>query len=86
MAEGELHWTACRRLEIQENWRLGGTLVFPVSRHNSLKLFGTTGLYARTGGDFTNLAASWIYAWGGRKAPLNYLEPAPAPASTTSTR
>ncbi len=73
-------------IEILGNWRLGGTLVFPVSRHNSLKLLGTAGLYARTGGDFTNLAVSWVYAWGGRKAPLNYLKPAPAPATTTSTR
>ncbi len=55
--------------EFQENWRLGATLVFPVSRHNSLKLFGSTGVYARTGGDFNLLAASWIYAWGGRKTP-----------------
>lgn len=57
--------------EIQENWRVGGTLVFPVSRRNSLKIWGSTGLYARTGGDFNLLGASWIYAWGGRKAPLH---------------
>ena len=55
--------------EFEENWRLGATLVFPVSRHNSLKLFGSTGVYTRTGGDFDLLAASWIYAWGGRKTP-----------------
>jgi hypothetical protein len=72
--------------EIQENWRLGGTLVFPVSRHNSLKLWGSTGLYARTGGNFHLLAASWIYAWGGRKAPLGHLEPAAAPATTAPAR
>jgi len=73
-------------IEILGNWRLGGTLVFPVSRHNSLKLLGSGGLYARTGGDFTNLAVSWVYAWGGRKAPLNNLEPAAAPTAATSTR
>ncbi len=56
--------------EIQQNWRLGGTLVFPVSRRNSLKLWGSSGLYARTGGNFHILGASWIYAWGGRKAPI----------------
>jgi hypothetical protein len=72
--------------EIQENWRLGATLVFPVSRRNTLKLWGSTGLYARTGGNFHLLGASWIYAWGGRKAPLGYLEPAPAPAPATPTR
>jgi len=73
-------------LQFEENYRLGGTLVFPVSRHNSVKVYGTTGLYARTGGNFHVLGASWVYAWGGRKAPLNYLEPAAAPATTTPTR
>ena len=72
--------------EIQENWRLGGTLVFPVSRHNSFKLWGSTGLYARTGGNFHIVGAGWVYAWGGRKAPLHYLEPATSPATTTATR
>jgi hypothetical protein len=73
-------------LEMQENWRLGATLVFPVSRHNSLKVWGSTGLYARTGGNFHTLAASWIYAWGGRKAPLHYLEPSAAPAASPTAR
>jgi hypothetical protein len=72
--------------EIQENWRVGGTLVFPVSRHNSFKLWGTSGLYARTGGNFHTLAASWVYAWGGRKAPLHHLEPAAAPTAPAATR
>lgn len=52
--------------DITENWRLGGSLVIPVSRHNSLKLLGGTGLYARTGGNFSSVAASWVYLWGGR--------------------
>lgn len=72
--------------EIQENWRVGGTLVFPVSRRNSLKLWGSSGLYARTGGNFSILGAAWVYAWGGRKAPLHYLEPSAAPAATSPTR
>jgi hypothetical protein len=49
-----------------ENWRLGASLVFPVNHHNSLKVFGSTGLYTRTGGDFHVVAATWIYNWGGR--------------------
>jgi len=57
--------------EIQENWRLGGVLVFPVSRHNSFKVWGSTGLYARTGGNFHTLGAAWVYGWGGRRAPLH---------------
>ena len=58
MAAGRSTIDGVPALEMQENWRLGGTLVFPVSRHNSLKLAGTTGLYARTGGNFHVLAAS----------------------------
>jgi hypothetical protein len=66
--------------EFQENWRLGTTLVFPVGRHNALKLFGSTGLYTRTGSDFNLLAVSWIYRWGGRKLPRHAgNEPAPEP-------
>ena len=72
--------------EIQENWRLGATLVFPVSRHNSLKLLGSTGLYTRTGSDFNLLAATWIYAWGGRKFPKHAVDqPAPEPAPVPFT-
>jgi hypothetical protein len=55
--------------EFEENYRLGGTLVFPVSRHNSLKLWGSSGLYARTGGNFHILGASWVYAWAAARHP-----------------
>jgi len=66
--------------EFQENWRLGATLVFPIGRHNALKLFGSTGLYTRTGSDFNQLAATWIYRWGGRKFPKHAVDqPAPEP-------
>lgn len=56
--------------EIQENWRVGGSLVIPVNRQNSLKLVGATGLYARTGGNFSSVGAAWVYLWGGRKTLL----------------
>ncbi len=72
--------------EFQENWRLGATLVFPISRHNALKLFGSTGLYTRTGSDFNLLAATWIYRWGGRKFPKHAVDqPAPEPAPVPFT-
>lgn len=48
----------------QENWRLGGTLSFPLSRHNSVKLFGSSGLYARTGSNFDTVGLAWQYRWG----------------------
>ena len=64
--------------EFEQNGRLGATLVFPVNRHNALRIFGTSGLYARTGGDFDTIGMTWIYWWGGRKAPLK--APAAAPS------
>jgi hypothetical protein len=30
----------------QENWRLGGTLAFPVTRQHSIKLYGNAGVYS----------------------------------------
>lgn len=66
--------------EFEQNWRLGATLVFPIGRHNALKLFGSTGLYTRTGNDFDLFAATWIYRWGGRKLPKHAgAIPAPEP-------
>jgi hypothetical protein len=47
------------------NGRLGLTLSMDVSRHNSVKLFGTTGVYSRTGLDFDSLGVAWQYRWGG---------------------
>ncbi|MGR9036066.1 MAG: transporter, partial [Gammaproteobacteria bacterium] len=47
-----------------ENWRVGGTLALPVSRHHSLKLYGSTGIYSRTGSDFDIVGIAWQYRWG----------------------
>jgi len=46
----------------QENARLALTISFPVSRYNSVKLFGSTGLYSRTGSDFDSLGIAWQFA------------------------
>ncbi len=51
--------------DLQENVRLGVTLVLPVDRHNSIKLFGSTGVFARTGSDFNTVGVAWQYRWGG---------------------
>jgi hypothetical protein len=50
---------------LQENTRVGGTLSLPVNRHNSVKLFVTSGVSTRTGSDFDTLGLSWQYRWGG---------------------
>jgi hypothetical protein len=48
----------------QENWRVGGTLALPINRYNSLKLYGSTGIYTRTGSDFDIVGVAWQYRWG----------------------
>lgn len=50
---------------LQENVRVGVTLALPVNRHNSIKLYGSTGVFARTGGDFNAVGIAWQYRWGG---------------------
>ena len=48
----------------QENWRLGGTLAFPVDRHNSVKLYASSGVSSRTGNDYDLIGIAWQYRWG----------------------
>lgn len=47
-----------------ENWRVGGTLSVAVHRYHSLKLYGNTGIYSRTGGNFDTIGIGWMYRWG----------------------
>jgi hypothetical protein len=49
----------------QSNWRLGGTLTLPLDRHNSVKLYASTGVQTRTGGNFDLVGIAWQYRWGG---------------------
>jgi Putative MetA-pathway of phenol degradation len=51
--------------DLQQNWRLGGTLSFPVNIHNSIKLYASSGVSARTGNNFDLLGITWQYRWGG---------------------
>ena len=48
-----------------ENARLGLTLALPVNRYNSIKLYGTTGVYTKTGSDFDQLGIAWQLRFGG---------------------
>ena len=50
---------------LQENTRLGATLSLPINRHNSVKLYITSGVSTRTGSNFDTLGISWQYRWGG---------------------
>jgi outer membrane putative beta-barrel porin/alpha-amylase len=51
--------------DLQQNWRVGGTLAFPVNIHNSVKLYASSGVSARTGNNYDLLGIVWQYRWGG---------------------
>ena len=47
------------------NARIGLTVALPINRYNSVKLYGTTGVYTKTGTDFDQLGIAWQLRWGG---------------------
>jgi hypothetical protein len=51
--------------DLQQNWRVGATLALPIDRRNSMKLYASSGVSARTGNNFDLLGAAWQYRWGG---------------------
>ena len=51
--------------DLQRNWRFGATLAIPVNKRNSVKLYGSSGVAARTGNDYDLLGVAWQYRWGG---------------------
>ena len=51
--------------DLQENWRVGGTLALPVNACNSIKLFASSGVSARTGNNYDQIGIAWQYRWGG---------------------
>jgi Putative MetA-pathway of phenol degradation len=50
---------------LQENTRLGFTVALPVNRHNSIKLYASTGVFAHTGSNFNTGGIVWQFRWGG---------------------
>ena len=51
--------------DLQQNWRLGATLALPVDRLNSIKLYASSGVAARTGNNFDLIGIAWQHRWGG---------------------
>ncbi|NJN46786.1 MAG: transporter [Candidatus Competibacteraceae bacterium] len=49
----------------QKNSRAGITVALPINRHNSVKLYASTGVSTRTGSDFDIIGIAWQYRWGG---------------------
>jgi hypothetical protein len=50
--------------DLQENWRVGGTLAFPVDVHNSVKLYASSGVSARTDNNYDLIGIAWQCRWG----------------------
>jgi hypothetical protein len=51
--------------DLEKNWRVGGTLAFPINRHNSLKLYASDGVSALTGNNFKLYGVALQHRWGG---------------------
>jgi hypothetical protein len=51
--------------DLQQNWRVGGTLAIPVDRQHSVKLYASSGVSDRTGSSYDLLGIAWQYRWGG---------------------
>lgn len=49
--------------DLQQNWRTGITLAIPVNQYNSIKLYASSGVSARTGSNFDSLGIVWQYRW-----------------------
>jgi hypothetical protein len=51
--------------DLQENFRAGATLSLPLGRRESIKLYGSDGVLARTGTSFWLVGIAFQYRWGG---------------------
>jgi Putative MetA-pathway of phenol degradation len=54
-----------RKGESLEDARIGVTLALPINRYNSVKLYGSTDVYSKTGSQFDVLGMVWQFRWGG---------------------
>jgi len=53
-----------RNNDLQQNWRLGATVAFPVDLRNSIKLYASSGTSARTGNSYDLVGVAWQTRWG----------------------
>jgi hypothetical protein len=51
--------------DLQQNWRVGATLAMPINRYNSIKLYASDGVSARTGNNFKLYGIALQHRWGG---------------------
>jgi len=45
--------------------RLGGTVSFPITKHQTIKASYSNGTYIIFGGNYQNVSAAWQYYWTG---------------------
>jgi Putative MetA-pathway of phenol degradation len=50
--------------DLQNNSRWGGTYAYSLARQNSIKLYFSSGVVARTGSEFRIYGIGWQYRWG----------------------
>jgi hypothetical protein len=50
---------------LQRNRRVDGVLALPLDLRNSIKLYASSGVSARTGNSYDILGIAWQYRWGG---------------------
>ena len=55
----------------QSNSRIGGTMVLPVGKRNSVKFAFSTGAIIRSGADFTSVSAGWQTTFLGKPNQSN---------------
>jgi outer membrane putative beta-barrel porin/alpha-amylase len=51
--------------DLEQNWRVGATLVLPVNRENSIKFYASSGVSSRTGNGYDLIGVAWQYRFGG---------------------
>jgi hypothetical protein len=54
-----------RKGQSLENARIGLTVALPINRYNSVKLYGSTDVYSKTGSELNVLGMVWQVRWGG---------------------
>lgn len=51
--------------DLERSYRVGATLALPLGRQESLKLYASDGVWARSGSDFWLVGIAFQYRWGG---------------------
>jgi hypothetical protein len=64
-AGGRTTTNGVRGDDLQRNSRVGATLAWPLDQRNSLKLNLSSGVSARSGGNYDALTIAWQHRWGG---------------------